>query len=234
VTHVIGVASDDLHASISRLFPQGIAEAADEQAAEEPVGGVEIGAKREGYVQAVDETTLLSAASNGGAQLNLLRRPGDYVIRGMPLAIASPGLEDDQANRVRSAFILGAIRQPEQDAVFAFLQVAEIAVRALSPGINDPFTAIMCIDRITSAMKQLGERSLPPAVRRDNSGSIRIVARPYDYEDLVEAGYRHIRESAKGHWQVLRHLRMQIEYVAGHVRDARFRAALRKETAALS
>jgi uncharacterized membrane protein len=151
----------------------------------------------------------------------------------MPLAVSSRILKEDEQAAVRGAFTFGRARTPHQDAVFAFLQLSEIALRALSPSVNDPFTAIMCIDRTTSAMAQLARRSLPNPVRCDSEGHPRFIAHPYTYDDLVEAAYRHIREAASGHWQVTRHLRQQIEYVAAQAHDARLRAALVKELAAI-
>ena len=233
VGHLIDVVSRELQAAVSRIFPAGMAETGTD---EEPtlLEGTVVTAAQDGYLQTVDEDALISVAEESNGVLQLLRRPGDYIVRGMPLLVASVTIEEKYAHRARAAFTLGRVRTPHQDAVFAFLQLAEVAVRALSPGINDPFTAIMCIDRITSAMTQLAARSLPQRVRRDASGRVCIIADPYTFEDLVEAGYRHIREAAQGHWQVCRHLRLQLEYVAAQACDARFRAAIRKELGSLS
>ena len=232
VGHLIDAVSRELHAAVSRIFPADMAETGDD---EEPamIAAANVTATEDGYLQTVDEQALTSLTEKTDVVLKLLRRPGDYIICGMPLLTTSETIEEKQAEEARAAFTIGRARTPHQDAEFAFLQMAEIAVRALSPGINDPFTAVMCIDRITSAMTQLGARSLPQPVRRDASGRVRIIAHPYTYEDLVEAGYRHIREAAEGQWQVCRHLRLQLEYVARQATDARFRAAIFKELGSL-
>ena len=232
VEHLLDVVSDELQAAVARLFPSEITQAGDMDDACW-MGGSEVTAEKDGYLQMIDDQALLRLTEHTGAVLKLLCRPGDYVVAGMPLVLSRPALNDRQADEVRASFALGRSRTPNQDAVFAFLQLAEIAVRALSPGVNDPFTAMMCIDRITSALVQLANRSLPEPVRRGASGRIRIIAYPYTYSNLVEAGYRHIREAAHGHWQVRRHLQMQLEYVAERARDASFRTALRNELAAL-
>ena len=233
VGHIIDVVAKELHSAVSRLFPSGdglpgwTAEPAMEAAAR-------ITAHREGYLQAVDQPTLVSACESSAIVARLLRRPGDYVVRGMPLAVSSRALNEQEQSAIRAAFTFGRARTPQQDAVFAFLQMSEIALRALSPGVNDPFTAIMCIDRITSAMAHLARRSLPHPVHCDSSGQPRMIAHPYTYEDLVEAAFRHIREAASGHWQVCRHLYTQVEYVAARAADAKLRIALNAELAALA
>lgn len=232
VGHLIDVVSRELHAAVSRIFPAGMATTGDDEPA--ILEGTEVTATRDGYLQTIDEQALTSLTEKIDVAVRLLHRPGDYIVRGMPLLVASVTIEEKYANQARAAFTLGRARTPHQDAEFAFLQLAEIAVRALSPGVNDPFTAIMCIDRVTSAMTQLAARSLPQPVRRDASGRVRIIAYPYTYEDLVEAAYRHIREAAQGQWQVCRHLRLQMEYLAKQAGDARFRAAIRKELGSLS
>jgi uncharacterized membrane protein len=235
VGHVIEVVSRELHSTVMRLFPTTTttADAAD---AEEPSmpHGYEVTGTRDGYLQAVDEGALIALSEKKRTVLRLVRRPGDYVVSGMPLILTSCAIEEEYADKVRAAFTIGRARTPHQDAVFAFHQLAEIAMRALSPGVNDPFTAIACIDRITSAMTQLSARSLPPPVLRDASGRVCVIAYPYTYEDLVEAGYRHIREAARGHWQVCSHLRIQLEYAAAQARDPRLRAAIRKEVTAMT
>ncbi len=130
-----------------------------------------------------------------GLLLRLQTRPGDYVIAGMALADlwAPPEFQDEDS--IRAAFMLGSQRTPYQDAEFALLQTVELAVRALSPGINDPFTAVMCIDRIAAAL--LANRSLPESFRLDGQGVLRVVGQPYEYGTLVESAFSQIRESGK-------------------------------------
>ena len=228
VSNLIDVVGRELNGAVSRIFPERAGEVADQEL---PVlrPKAEVVAHHEGYVQAVDERTLLGIAGEKDLLIEVLRRPGEYVIAGVPIAVVYSDITESEASHIRRAFTLGRDRTPHQDAVFAFLQLAEIGLRALSPGVNDPFTAIMCIDRITSAMNQLADRSLPAPHRRDHSHKVRLIAHPYTYEELVEAGYRHIRESAMNQWQVCRHMKERLEFLVARVRDDRFRAALQKE-----
>ena len=90
-------------------------------------------------------------------------QPGQYVVSGRPLVRVWPGdrVSKELATQVISAFALGTQRTSAQDAEFAVQQLVEIAVRALSPGINDPYTAIACVDRLGSALCRLAQREMP-------------------------------------------------------------------------
>jgi uncharacterized membrane protein len=229
VAHIIQVVGEELDGSVQRLFPDRIG-AADQNASADPVaGGVEVRARSEGYIQSIDSDRLLQTAIRSHVTLRLAARPGDYIIPGETIAITSPTIDERTASVVRSSFTLGRTRTSNQDAAFAFLQLAEIALRALSPGVNDPFTAVMCIDRITAGMCLLADRSLPHPVRHDDNGVVRVIAPRYEYEDLVQAGYGHIRESAASQAYVMEHLRRQIRRVIQRAQDESFRRALEKE-----
>src|SRR3954449_4396969 len=86
--------------------------------------------------------------------------------------------------RSRSAFVIGEERSPAQDLEFGLRQLVEIALRAVSPGINDPYTAVAVIDRVGAALEEIFRRSLPPAVIRDNQGEVRIIAVRSDAQGL--------------------------------------------------
>jgi uncharacterized membrane protein len=233
VAHIIQVVGYELKSSVERLFPERIGAPDDTTSADLMEGGVNVRARSEGYIQAIDSDRLMRTAVRCNVRLHLTARPGDYVISGETIAITSQTIDDRSASNVQSAFTFGRNRTSYQDAAFAFLQLTEIAVRALSPGVNDPFTAIMCIDQITAAMCYLADRSLPHPVRHDPDGIVRVIARRYEYDDLVEAGYGHIRESAALQSHVSEHLRRQIRRVIQRAHDSGFRRALEKELNAI-
>jgi uncharacterized membrane protein len=233
VAHIIHVVGAELNDSVKRLFPDGVGTAQETTPADLPDMGAKVSARAEGYVQSIDPDRLIRIAVRCDVTLQLVARPGDYLISGETIAIASAPLDEQSESDIRHAFVLGRNRTSRQDAAFAFLQLAEIALRALSPGVNDPFTAIMCIDRITAAMCHLADRSLPQAIRSDHSGVVRVIAPPYEYADLVEAGYGHIRVSAATQSHVSEHLRNHIRRVMARAGDARFRRALEKELNAI-
>ena len=233
VSHIIEVAGRELDAALSTLFPERAGEPDPANGSpdlpHEP--GAPVIAESHGYVLAIDQGTLLSIATRNEVTLRVTLRPGDYCLPGSSMVFAQPALPPDAEAEVRRAFALGITRTSHQDAVFAFLQLAEVALRALSPGVNDPFTAIMCIDRITAAMSILEGRALPQAARSDETGTVRLIAHPYSYHDLVEAAYRHIREAASGHWQVQRHLCRNLQALLERTKEPALRLALSRELA---
>jgi uncharacterized membrane protein len=87
------------------------------------------------------------------------------------------------------AYIFGADRTSHQDAAFAVQQLVEVALRALSPGINEPFTALTCIDRLGQGLSKMLERSIPSATRCDDEHRVRVVARPRIFEELLEGAF---------------------------------------------
>ena len=94
--------------------------------------------------------------------IRLERRPGHFVVATRPLVLVWPGsrLTDQLADRVNAAFALGNQRTQGQDIEFAVNQLVEIATRALSPGVNDPFTAMTCVDQLGSALSRLARREV--------------------------------------------------------------------------
>ena len=126
--------------------------------------GVEAGepvlARETGYLKVVDYETLGEVTKGTGRSVRLAIRTGDFVHPGMALAWVEGGLTDEVRDRVLSAFATGTSRTTTQDIEFSVDELVEIALRALSPGINDPFTAITCLHWITASLASLGGRDL--------------------------------------------------------------------------
>lgn len=153
----------------------------------------------EGYLQLVDAGALMQLATGRDLVLRLLAHPGDYVVRGAPLLLAWPSARVDEAARraMNDAFALGNQRTPSQDAAFGFQQLVEIAVRAMSPAMNDPFTAVACIDRIESSLHRLAGRAIPSPNRLDDRGRLRVVARAATFPELLAHAFDPLREHAR-------------------------------------
>ncbi|PEQ13969.1 hypothetical protein B2G71_06645 [Novosphingobium sp. PC22D] len=144
--------------AIPRRFPE---EGEAEPAGHEPSVGAHIDARRTGYVRVIDFDGLRSAAKEHSIRLWLRVRTGDFIYPGKPLAGADTGdLPDEARDAVADCFAVGASRTPEQDIEFPIDELVEIALRALSPGINDPFTAITAVHWLSAATIALGRRSL--------------------------------------------------------------------------
>ena len=154
-----------------------------------------------GYLQALDEDELADWAHEHGVVVALRARPGDYVPTGFPVALLSAGVEGAE-DAVRGALTFGRRPAALQDLEYSIRQLVEIAVRALSPGINDPFTAGSVVDHLGDALCRVASRHLPTgAVVRD--GQVVLVVPVTDYDGLCDAMFHMIRQNAAGSVHVL-------------------------------
>ncbi|HEV3228941.1 MAG TPA: DUF2254 domain-containing protein [Solirubrobacteraceae bacterium] len=161
-------------------------------------GGV-VPTPRSGYLQFVRYDTLVRIASLTGSVVRLRYRPGHFVVRGHPLAVVwPPAAAPDVARELRRAHITGPNRTLTQDLAFAVDQLVEIAIRALSPAVNDTFTAITCIDWLGDSLCQVAARWNPTRVHRDREGYVRVITAPVSYRRLVERAFEKIRQAGRG------------------------------------
>lgn len=184
----------------------------------------------EGYVQSVEFHEISAWAEKHDALIRLDFRPGDFVVDGDHKVLVYPAPADlEQARRQIGRFIVsGERRTPDQDFEFAIRHLVEVAVRALSPGINDPFTAMAVIDRLRGGIARLAGRRLPDEVVVDQSGAPRVVRRVSDFAGIVDAAFDQIRQSAAGKPSVLIHMLKAIAALGDHLRTDEQRAALRR------
>ena len=166
---------------------------------------VSLGIDCRGYLQTVDYDALVELASRCDAVFRVHVRAGHFVLRrGNHVSVyASRALDDDAVAAVRAAFIMGAERSPAQDLEFSLRQLVEIALRALSPGINDPFTAIAVVDQLGGAMEEILARGMQPAILRDADEKVRVIADRSTIVGLGNAAFDMIRQAAGDHPSVL-------------------------------
>lgn len=233
--HVVAGVARDLHHHIGRIFPEhlgaavppGEAEALSVRALRE---GAVVPAPRDGYLQGVDEGELMDLCVAHDLVIRLEQRPGAFLTCDAPLVRIWPPERATEAvcRGVRRATVLGSQRTQTQDAEFALDQLVEVAVRALSPGINDPFTAIHCIDGLSGALCHLARRRLPAAARCGPDGRVRIVLRnPLTFTGMVDGAFNQIRQYGRGSTAVLARLMEALGRVAACVDDPGERAVLR-------
>lgn len=149
-----------------------------------------------GYVQAINHSALISLAENEEITIELLFKPGHYVLPGAPIANIWPyvHLKDHIETPLRSSFLLGKEPSGEQDLEFTVRQLVQIAARALSPGINDPFTAMTCIDYLATGLAVITTRQLPEFRIRNEAGRLLLVNSQISFQSLLEACFSGIRQ----------------------------------------
>lgn len=163
--------------------------------APEPAGGEPLLSRATGYVQLIDFEGLAKAARESGATFSLKVRTGDFVHRDLPLLEVREAPPEAVADAVRPCFTTGPTRTPAQDPQFLIDELVEIGLRALSPGINDPFTAITALHWLGAATCELGRRDLRKRVGDDESGEVRVIPIADDFAHYCERGFGSIRSA---------------------------------------
>ena len=161
--------------------------------------GVPIRTPRSGYLQVIRHDALLKIATAADAVVQLPYRPGHFMVAGQVIArVWPPEAADSVAVRLALGHITGAYRTLPQDISFGFDQLVEIALRALSPAVNDTFTGMTCVDWIADGLCRISTSWRPQRIRRDAEGNIRVIAYQPDFERLVERTFDTIRQAAVG------------------------------------
>ncbi len=228
--HLIAVIGGELDSAIDRLFPGTIGHAAQETGKTEADARKDIPADFEqrarqvlstdtGYLQAIDDELLLRVAGKRNLVVRLNHHPGEWVVRGNLLAHAWPGEQVDKelTEALNEAFILGNRRTLVQDIEFPVQQLVEIALRALSPAINDPFTAVSCVDRLGASLCRLAHTPFPSPFRYDDAGQLRVIAEPITFASLVDTAFSPIRQYGRTSSLVTNRLLETIALIAAHV-----------------
>lgn len=239
---VIDDVASKMEHSVREAFPRrnGDESSPDEEDDDEILqrfeeSGAAVTSGETGYLQVVDQDELVTIAAQTGVQLLLKYRPGHFVIRDSDFARMLPAdrLNEETCEAIRACLAFGPERSMAQDPEFAVHQLVEIALRALSPGINDPFTALNCIDRLGATLAQLSGRRLPSRYLRDEAGKVRVIVNPLTYTGIVGAGFNQVRQFAHGNAAVtFRLLELIAELAHRDLPDA-FREALHVQLQAI-
>jgi uncharacterized membrane protein len=165
----------------------------------------------DGAVLAFDMVGLLKKAITSNCIIELAPQVGDFIAAGDPLFrvfAESHGPDDDE---LRNSVAIGDERTPEQDPMFAFRIIVDIASKALSPAINDPTTAVLAIDQIHHLLRDIGRRYLAEGHEHDGNGQLRLIYRTPEWDDFVQLGITEIRQYGRDSIQVQRRLRAMLE-----------------------
>jgi uncharacterized membrane protein len=199
---IVARVADDLHGNIRGMLPEkGEGEDTGDGAAPRalPPRAGAVSLDRSGYVQVVDYAGLVTEARRADVVLDVRVRAGHFVLRngGHVIVHAARPIDTETADAIRRAFVIGDERSPAQDLEYGMRQLVEIALRALSPGINDPYTAVAVIDRLGAAIEAVLRRGLQPSTLRDGGGEVRVIARRTDVQGLMDAAFDAIRQAGR-------------------------------------
>lgn len=189
---------------------------------------------KSGYIRYIESDGLIAMVKNYNSLLILNHRPGDYIVKGMEIGeiYSNDSLEKENIDLLLNKFIFGKTKTSQQDIEFSIHQMVEIAARALSPGVNDPYTAIACIDNLTTTMSYLARVKFPSKYRYDDDEKLRVVASVLDFEGVLDAAFNQIRQFSGGSTAVIIRLMKALTVIqeftitAGHKRAVKKHAQM--------
>lgn len=235
---VASVAKETLVA-VDRLFPENLGgeprddddEAVDPSRLTLPSRSWQtVTASRNGYVQSLDNDALLRLAREHKTIVRMERGIGDFVVQNTPLASLALQSQPDQEVIValRAAFNIDRYRTVHQDCAFGIRQLVDMALRALSPGINDTTTAVMCVDYLTAILARLAAQGIPSPHRHED-GELRVIATGPSFAGMVAQSFDEIRASAEGNAAVLLRMLGALQTIANLTGSPKRRQVLREQ-----
>lgn len=228
---IVEAAAEQTIKAIDRLFPTELGEAAgsglpprlppaDEQ-------WRRIAARRTGYIQSVDGDALLGLACEWNVVIRMEAGIGEFVVEGTPLvSMAGETTPGDEAElELNGAYSINRHRSTDQDVGFGIRQIVDIALKGLSPGINDTTTAMNCVDYLTAVLARLAPRQVETLYRMDQ-GQLRVIARGPTFRSLLDAAFDQIRQNSEGNVAVLVRLIEVLNTISEFTYDEERRQAL--------
>lgn len=231
---ILAAVTRETVAAVDRLFPDDMGEGAEEIAHDDDAVGAAQGpwtsvlAPHTGYIQSVDSDVLLELASARHRVVRMERGIGEFVVEGSVLLSVAGTADVDEAlaDALADTYYINRQRSVDQDAGFGIRQIVDVALKALSPGINDSTTAIMCVNYLGAILARLASRRSPPR-HRMHEGRLCVIARGADFSSLLDEAFDQIRQNARSNPDVLAAQVEALEVIASRTRAARRTSAVR-------
>ena len=241
--NLIGRVAIELQSRIDVLYPDRIGDSPREKKSDVAMQlprafaeeALPIPSEKSGFIQAIDNDRLVALATREGMVIRLCRRPGNFVSKDASLAIAWPAekMNAERCAQINDCYFFGLHRTPVQDIEYAVDQLVEVAARALSPGINDPFTAMTCLEWLGVALIQVGQRQIPSAAHFDQESHLRLISDVTDYAGIAAAVLNQIRLYGSTSMAVITRMLDVIARVATELKRPEDREVLRGHTEAI-
>jgi uncharacterized membrane protein len=192
--------------------------------------GASVPVLNSGYLQFVGYGPLVEIAEDAGAVIRLTHSPGHFLVSGRPLARVWPSSAASQvASALERSHVTGPHRTLIQDPVFAIDQLVEIGIRALSPAVNDTFTALTCIDWLSAGLCRISGRELSEGVYRDRLGRVRLIERDPSYSRIVNRAIDKVRQASVGMPAVVIRLMDSLSYVVEYTTTPSQRSVIERQ-----
>lgn len=240
-SNLIAGASAETRKTIDRLYPEILHGIEPELNAEAEIpdslaqrSQIVIPAPVSGYIQGYDEATLTRLAASHNVVLRMHSGVGEFAISDTPLlsVYSHTPLNMELVRNIQSAYSISTSRTTEQDPGFGIRQIVDIALKALSPGVNDTTTALTCIDHLTAINVKLANRRIARPVITEN-GELRIILKGPDFETYTEESFNEIRTNARGNAVVIARLLRSLQSIAAMTDSQTRKILLRKHMSLL-
>ncbi|WP_141332077.1 DUF2254 domain-containing protein [Myxococcus sp. AB025B] len=200
--------------TLERMYPEGIGQDAEEERLERPAAPASLLVPHDGpsgVLVVIDESRLLACAREADVLLALLPMMGDFIPHGGPLFEVWGDAAKLDVKALTEAVVVGPERTLQQDTAFGFRQLVDVAERALSPGINDPTTAVQVIDQLHDLLRRMVHRRFPAPSRKDEEGALRLLCPRPDWSAYLRLAIDELRQYGERSVQVVRRLRFLLE-----------------------
>jgi len=234
---IIATVARETMASIDRLFPEKLEQRGpdedDDDQTQCPLSERNwriVPARQNGYIQSVNNAALLRLASDRKTIVRMEHGIGEFVVQNtmlVSLALEDPPDQETIA-AVQATFSISRHRTVDQDAAFGIRQIVDVALKALSPGINDTTTAAMCVDYLTTILARIAPRGIPSSYRCED-GELRVIAKGPSFESLLAESFDQIRSNAEGNVAIMSRMLDALQTLAGLTSSPHRRQSLRKQ-----
>lgn len=219
---IIATAAQETLAAVDQLFSQELGESAEEDTdgylvksfAEQAWSAVP--ARKTGYIESIDSDALLNLARKYQTIVRMEHGIGEFVVEGTSLISVAKrgGVDDATTDELNGVYVIGRQRVVEQDAAFGIRQIVDIAMKALSPGVNDTTTAVICVDYLTAILARLATRRITASHWMDDQRELRVMARGPSFESLLNEAFDQIRQNAESNVAILLRMLGSLQTIA--------------------
>ena len=233
---IIASVAQETIAAIDRLFPEKLGQGPDEDDDDQTLRPLSernwraVPASQSGYIQNVNNAALLRLARDRKTIVLMEHGIGEFVVQNTTLA--SLALEDppdqEAIDALQATFSINRYRTVEQDAAFGIRQIVDVALKALSPGINDVTTAVTCVDYLTAILARMAPRQIPSSHRYEE-GELRVITKGPSFESMLAESFDQIRNNAKGNVAIISRMLDAFQTLASLTASPQRRRALREQ-----
>lgn len=233
---ILARVSGGTHQAVAELFPEELGEEAHEALDGSGARAISawkpVPARQSGYIVSLDSEALLAFARRQGRVVRMALAIGDFALKEQPLAWmeGAGAVAEEACAALNACYSFDSQRTIEQDAAFGVQQMVDVGLRALSPGINDQSTAILCIDRLSEVLVRVASRRIENPYRRDDGG-LRVIAIGPSFDDLVGLAFADLLEAGAGKPVVMERLLRSLERIGVATLNPARRTVLAAEAA---